>query len=120
MTFSLTSIVGLSFAIALGVLFSILVRNHSTLPFSSNLICALQACTVTTDEVVGANWYPLVIVFTYAMAPVPVVLLGKSSTPPMWQHWAWFTTGWIAVSSFGIAVVASRDILCYLAIFCVI
>jgi hypothetical protein len=57
------------------------------------------------------------------MAPVPVVLLGKAGslapraralklcvtrragTPPMWQHWAWFTTGWIAVSSFGIAIV---------------
>ncbi len=64
-----------------------------------------QACTVKTDDEIGANWYPLVIVFSYAMAPVPVVLLSKAGTPPMWQHWAWFTTGWIAVSSFGIAVV---------------
>lgn len=39
------------------------------------------------------------------MAPVPVVLFSKAGTPPIWQHWAWFTTGWIAVSSFGIAVV---------------
>ncbi len=67
---------------------------------------APQACILKTDETIGANWYPLVIVFTYFMAPVPVVLLGKAgAAPPMWQHWAWFTTGWIALSSFGIAVV---------------
>ena len=75
--------------------------------------------------------YPLVIVFSYAMAPVPVVLFMKPGTPAIWQvtacfssnscsnhvqilfkplrsppqHWAWFTTGWIVISSFGIAVV---------------
>jgi hypothetical protein len=40
---------------------------------------------------------------SYILSPLPVILFAKAA--PMWQHWGWFTTGWLFILGLGIPIV---------------
>mmetsp|Transcript_38565 Transcript_38565/g.121526 ORF Transcript_38565/g.121526 Transcript_38565/m.121526 type:complete len:129 (-) Transcript_38565:273-659(-) len=85
------------------------------------VVLSILACVITTDSGISANWWPMFVVATYAIAPFPLVLFSKGSDGGMATYWAFFTTGWITTASFGIpAILAHSKIIalgnCFLSI----
>lgn len=73
------------------------------------IVLSILACTINTSSEIPANWWPMFAVATYALAPFPVVILGKNEEASQLAYWAHFTTGWIVAVSFGIPCILTHS-----------
>mmetsp|Transcript_37145 Transcript_37145/g.91433 ORF Transcript_37145/g.91433 Transcript_37145/m.91433 type:complete len:129 (-) Transcript_37145:1077-1463(-) len=80
---------------------------------SMTLLFSILACAVTTSSEVPANWWPMFVVGTYAMCPFPIIIFGSASRDMdggnTLTYWAYFTSGWIMTTSFGIPCILAHS-----------
>mmetsp|Transcript_65494 Transcript_65494/g.136441 ORF Transcript_65494/g.136441 Transcript_65494/m.136441 type:complete len:130 (-) Transcript_65494:256-645(-) len=73
------------------------------------IVLSILSCVINTDKSIPANWTPMFVVATYAVAPFPIVILGKSQEGSQLAYWAYFTTGWLLAVSFGIPIILAHS-----------